>query len=92
MQYLSESQKKRSGQLMKTIPYPGIINTLYLVRLTGLEPAHLSAQAPQACVSTNSTIDAFIVYPHKGAARMLASYFGCSAPRVEPGFFLAYET
>ena len=29
-----------------------------LVRMTGLEPAHLTAQEPKSCVSANSTIPA----------------------------------
>lgn len=34
-------------------------HTFYMVRLTGLEPARLSAPAPQAGVSTNLTTDAY---------------------------------
>ena len=33
-----------------------------LVRMKGLEPSRLAAHAPKACVSTNSTTSAYIVY------------------------------
>src|SRR3989339_425387 len=36
---------------------------VYLVRERGLEPPSLSAQAPQACVSTNFTTRAKIFFP-----------------------------
>ena len=32
----------------------------YLVRVTGVEPAHLAAQEPKSCVSANSTIPAYM--------------------------------
>ena len=38
---------------------------LRLVRIRGLEPPRLSAQAPQACVTTNSTISADIYFLSK---------------------------
>ena len=33
-----------------------------LVRITGLEPAHLAVQEPKSCVSANSTTSAYSVY------------------------------
>ena len=33
--------------------------TCILVRITGLEPAHLTIQEPKSCVSANSTISAY---------------------------------
>ena len=34
---------------------------LLLVRVTGVEPAHLAAQDPKSCVSANSTIPAYLI-------------------------------
>lgn len=31
-----------------------------MVRVTGLEPAHLSVQEPKSCVSANSTTSAYL--------------------------------
>lgn len=33
-----------------------------MVRVTGVEPAHLAAQDPKSCASANSAIPAFIFY------------------------------
>ena len=34
-----------------------------LVRVVGLEPTRLTAQEPKSCVSTNSTIPAYLISP-----------------------------
>ena len=51
-------------------PDPGIKNRQapcgacrFLVRVVGLEPTRLTAQEPKSCVSTNSTIPAYLISP-----------------------------
>ena len=34
-----------------------------MVRVVGLEPTRLTAQEPKSCVSTNSTIPAYLIFP-----------------------------
>lgn len=59
MNFLFMSNKKA-----RTLGLFGIV--IYMVRLTGIEPAHLSAQEPKSCVSANSTNSAqridFIIF------------------------------
>ena len=48
MNFLFMSNKKA-----RTLGLFGIV--IYMVRLTGIEPAHLSAQEPKSCVSASFT-------------------------------------
>ena len=50
----SWSQTKHSTKLSYTSKY-------FMVRMTGLEPAHLTAQEPKSCVSANFTTSALFL-------------------------------
>ncbi len=48
--------------MVMQVCFESVLNETEMVLEGGLEPPHLTAQAPQACVSTNSTIRARFHY------------------------------
>ena len=65
---------------------------IYMVRPTGLEPAQISPQAPQACAATNYATDAFEQLYACSGHRIRRSIDWLQCCGIEPHSYLAYET